>query len=371
MSVLKKRVVSEKYFKDKKGVSAIVATLIIVLLVIVATGIVWVVVKNIISEGAEEIEFGRFTFDLSIKSAYIESSNANVKIRRSPGGEDLIGVRFIFFDGTNSIIADEKIPLEELQEKLFSFDSSKVGDVNSLQKVSVAPIYKLDSGKEKIGDITDTATISGSPPGGDGNGGNGNGGEPGTGCCGDNIIQNPNEAGDMEVCDGTSLGGEDCVSQGFEGGTLACNTDCLSFDTSSCDSGLPPSCDGSWSPPEDSGVECDGGVNCNPDCTCPVGFSADEEGGCILNPPVNNGVIFSVWPSGAVKYFDSENLPVDVSDYTMYYVNFSNSAENGCFRITWAEYLETNGRSYLRTEFIVDINSGENYYIWEAENCGQ
>ena len=363
---------------SSKGLSAIVATLIIILLVIVAAGIVWVVIRNIISEGAEGIELGRFTFDLSIKSAYIDGTNVKVMIRRSPGGGDLVGVRFIFFDGTNSISADRKTSVLELQEKLFSFDSAEVDDVDALQEVSVAPIYELDSGKEKIGDITDTATISDSPPAGgnggngNGNGGNGNGGtgEPGTGYCGDNIIQNPNQDGESEVCDGTNLGGEDCVTQGFEGGDLACNVDCLSFDVSSCTSGAPASCNGSWNPPEDSGVECDGGANCNPDCTCPTGFSADGNGGCDLNPAINTGTIFSVWPSGAVKYFDSEDLPVDVSAYTMYYVNFSNSIENGCFRITWAEYLETNGRSYLRTEFIVNISLGETYHIWEAENCG-
>lgn len=37
-----------------------------------------------------------------------------------------------------------------------------------------------------------------------------------------------------EVCDGIDLGGETCVSQGFEGGTLACAVGCGSFDTSSC-----------------------------------------------------------------------------------------------------------------------------------------
>lgn len=37
-----------------------------------------------------------------------------------------------------------------------------------------------------------------------------------------------------EVCDGTDLGGEDCASQGFEGGTLACEKNCGAFDTSDC-----------------------------------------------------------------------------------------------------------------------------------------
>ena len=40
-----------------------------------------------------------------------------------------------------------------------------------------------------------------------------------------------------EVCDGSNLGIETCVKQGFTGGTLKCSNDCKSFDTrSSCTS---------------------------------------------------------------------------------------------------------------------------------------
>ena len=46
--------------------------------------------------------------------------------------------------------------------------------------------------------------------------------------CGDNTVQG------TEVCDGTDLAGEDCVSQGFTGGTLGCLADCSGFDISSC-----------------------------------------------------------------------------------------------------------------------------------------
>lgn len=51
--------------------------------------------------------------------------------------------------------------------------------------------------------------------------------------CGDGVI------GGSEVCDGGALGGESCESQGFSPeGTLACASDCGSFDTSGCvDSG--------------------------------------------------------------------------------------------------------------------------------------
>jgi hypothetical protein len=51
-----------------------------------------------------------------------------------------------------------------------------------------------------------------------------------SGCtdCGDGVKE-----GD-EVCDGDDLGGETCQSQGFDGGTLACSVNCDSFDTSDC-----------------------------------------------------------------------------------------------------------------------------------------
>jgi hypothetical protein len=52
--------------------------------------------------------------------------------------------------------------------------------------------------------------------------------------CGNNLIESP------EVCDGSDLGGQTCLSKGFTGGTLACNGSCSAFDTSSCTGGGTP-----------------------------------------------------------------------------------------------------------------------------------
>ncbi len=51
--------------------------------------------------------------------------------------------------------------------------------------------------------------------------------------CGNNL----KESG--EICDGSDLGGETCVSQGFAGGTLSCNASCSALVTTSCTSGGP------------------------------------------------------------------------------------------------------------------------------------
>ena len=46
--------------------------------------------------------------------------------------------------------------------------------------------------------------------------------------CGNNLIEV------SEACDGTDLGGETCVSQGYDSGILSCLSDCSGFDTSGC-----------------------------------------------------------------------------------------------------------------------------------------
>ncbi len=63
--------------------------------------------------------------------------------------------------------------------------------------------------------------------------------------CGDNLAEG------TEACDGADLVGEDCITQGFDGGVLACAGDCTGFDTSGCTEGpsdccvahLTPGCD--------------------------------------------------------------------------------------------------------------------------------
>jgi hypothetical protein len=62
--------------------------------------------------------------------------------------------------------------------------------------------------------------------------------------CGDGIKQG------SETCDGSELGGQTCISQGYGPGTLACNADCQSFDTSGCS----PCGNGTI----DQGEQCDG-----------------------------------------------------------------------------------------------------------------
>lgn len=61
--------------------------------------------------------------------------------------------------------------------------------------------------------------------------------------CGNHAIETP------EICDGTALAGQSCVSQGFDGGALACSASCDAFDTSACVTCTQGTTSGAWNLP--------------------------------------------------------------------------------------------------------------------------
>lgn len=144
----------------KRGLSDVVTTLIIVLLVLVAIGIIWVVVKNVIQKGSEQIEIGQFSLDLQIKSVNVQGDDVTigVDVKRNPGQGNFVGMNFVFSDGQNSETIRQNITLQELEEKSFTFTLTKI-NVISLKTVSIAPIYKLDSGKESTGNVLDNFDV--------------------------------------------------------------------------------------------------------------------------------------------------------------------------------------------------------------------
>ena len=71
---------------DKRGLSTIVATLLIILLTLVAVGIIWVVVRNVIQGGSEQISLGKFTLDLKISQVQrINDSALSITLKRNVG----------------------------------------------------------------------------------------------------------------------------------------------------------------------------------------------------------------------------------------------------------------------------------------------
>jgi|GEM_PF-890325 len=109
--------------------------------------------------------------------------------------------------------------------------------------------------------------------------------------CGDGLLNQPGEA-----CDGGALGGQTCEGLGLGAGTLACSAQCT-FDTSGCSA--PPVC-GDGIRNQDFEV-CDGGDLGGATCTG-LGFSTGtlacqpdcllfDTSGCVTEPVCGDGVV--------------------------------------------------------------------------------
>jgi flagellin-like protein len=122
--------------KNKKGLSGVVTTLILVLLVLAAVGIIWVVISGIIDEGTQSATISSKCLEVEVKPTKVGCDagrdNCNVTVTRSAGGEEIAGIKLIF----------SKEGGESNEVKEFN------GNIDALQTITVptsGPTYSLDS----------------------------------------------------------------------------------------------------------------------------------------------------------------------------------------------------------------------------------
>jgi hypothetical protein len=102
----------------------------------------------------------------------------------------------------------------------------------------------------------------------------------------------------QKSCDGADLGGQSCAGLGFDGGSLACATDCGTYDTSGCTRAAACGND-----IVESGELCDGSALGGASCTdvgfdggslaCATDCSAYDTSGCTLAAACGNDIVES------------------------------------------------------------------------------
>jgi len=91
--------------QDRKGLSAIVATLLIILLTLVAVGIVWFVINNLIKSGAEQVEIGQKCVSVTLEAVIVTETSSgvyNVTLKRGADSQGDIGVKVNILLGTTT-----------------------------------------------------------------------------------------------------------------------------------------------------------------------------------------------------------------------------------------------------------------------------
>ena len=107
---------------DKRGLSGLVTTVIIITVSIIALAIIAVVLFNVINKGANRISLSQFTVNIGIKSALINftTGEADIAVERDVGSGDLVGIKFIFEDDRTSEVFDKEfVGFDELESRTF------------------------------------------------------------------------------------------------------------------------------------------------------------------------------------------------------------------------------------------------------------
>jgi len=120
--------------KNNRGLSTVVTTLIIILLVLVAVGIIWGVVNNLLSKSSGTIESSTECLDLDVKATLITNNSAigngdddyAITLKRSAAGsQDAIYAKLsLTNDAGDQVILDFDEGMLPLESKKMTFDDT-------------------------------------------------------------------------------------------------------------------------------------------------------------------------------------------------------------------------------------------------------
>lgn len=145
--------------KEKRGISRAKNMLLITVLILVSASIIWIVLKEPLNKTAEQIAFYEHELDLKIQSVALDSNSMNVTIVRNPRRGNFIGTSFKVEGNNISETFIEKSSLKELEMKTYKLEMVSLNSPNAV-KIQIAPIFKLESGEEMIGEVKDEYQFS-------------------------------------------------------------------------------------------------------------------------------------------------------------------------------------------------------------------
>jgi hypothetical protein len=233
--------------KNKKGMSTIVITLLIVVLSLVAIGGIWAVVQNVLNTNSKQIQTGTITANLDVINAYEELGTVRVKVTREAGAGEITKIKFILSDGGDQeVITEEVEGFDEYETLDFILTPTKLIS-GTILTISVVAVVKSGD-TEVVSGITDVQTLVNLYNQNGGENGGDEEGEEEQGCtpdCGARLCgPAPNECNGADACGTCSTGtcsplgacqycqplascteGKICGTQSNNcGGTLTCGT---------------------------------------------------------------------------------------------------------------------------------------------------
>jgi len=112
--------------RNKKAMSEIVTTVIMVVLALVAVAVIWQIINNLISDKGAQISVTQKCLDvkLNVESASCDAVECTIAVKRAAGGDDIAGLKVVLKNtdsvtGESSSVIDSSeltVPVTNIEE---------------------------------------------------------------------------------------------------------------------------------------------------------------------------------------------------------------------------------------------------------------
>lgn len=152
----------KKMVLNRRGLSEVVTTVLIILVVLAALVLIWAAVRPLLNKASSDIGGSGdcLVLDLETVSCTLDSEQvgsivANVVVKRGATEGDLTGVRFVFSDGSNSVTRDNDVPPAVLESKTYS-----AIDLGAFNPASVNVAALVGAGKKVCAPLAEPVVCS-------------------------------------------------------------------------------------------------------------------------------------------------------------------------------------------------------------------
>lgn len=137
--------------KNKKGLSGIVTTLIIILLVLVAVGVIWGVVSNLLNKSTGKIQENSQCLDIGLSATKIvpNGTNYTITLKRTATGSGQVGGKFMLYSADNNTeikTFDNGVMFGPAEVKTWTYNST----LSNATKIDVYAYFVDQNGKETL-----------------------------------------------------------------------------------------------------------------------------------------------------------------------------------------------------------------------------
>lgn len=140
--------------KNHRGLSAIVTTLLFILLAFVAVGIIWTVVNNIVDRGAKQVDLSSKCLEINLEVTQTDCNpgatgdDCDITIKRNSGGDVIAGVKLALTNASaqSNYVHNEPGNINVLELKTISVLGTGISNINS---VEITPYLEDELGNEQ------------------------------------------------------------------------------------------------------------------------------------------------------------------------------------------------------------------------------